>query len=68
MNWIAFAAAAVTAAFAFAGTFLSNRKTTALMVYRLEQLERKVDAHNGFDKRLTIVETQLKTLENTKKE
>lgn len=29
-----------------AGSYLSNRKTTALISYRLEQLERKQDKHN----------------------
>lgn len=29
-----------------AGSYLSNRKTTALISYRLEQLEKKQDKHN----------------------
>lgn len=29
-----------------AGSYFSNRKTTALIGYRLEQLERKQDKHN----------------------
>ena len=41
----------VIALIAFAGTLLGSyfaqRKTTALVVYRLEQLERKVDKHNS---------------------
>lgn len=28
------------------GTWLSNRKSSALIAYRLEQLEKKVDKHN----------------------
>ena len=28
------------------GSFLSHRKTTALVAYRLEQLENKVNEHN----------------------
>lgn len=28
------------------GSYLSNRKTTALISYRLDQLERKQDKHN----------------------
>lgn len=27
-----------------------NRKTTALMQYRLEQVEKKLDSHNGYAK------------------
>ena len=29
-----------------AGSFLAHRKSTALLDYRLEQLEKKVDLHN----------------------
>jgi hypothetical protein len=41
----------IIALIAFAGTlagsYFAQRKTTALVVYRLEQLERKVDKHNS---------------------
>lgn len=29
------------------GSYMANKKTTALVVYRLEQLEEKVNKHNG---------------------
>lgn len=29
------------------GSFVAQRKTTVLVVYRLEQLEKKVDKHNN---------------------
>lgn len=29
------------------GSFLANKKTTALIAYRLEQLEEKVNKHNN---------------------
>ena len=29
------------------GIWASNKKTTALIMYRIEQLEKKVDKHNG---------------------
>ena len=29
------------------GTYLANRKSAALIAYRLEQLEKKVAKHNG---------------------
>lgn len=29
------------------GVWTSNKKTTALIMYRIEQLEKKVDRHNG---------------------
>jgi hypothetical protein len=41
----------IIALIAFAGTlagsYFAQRKTTALVVYRLEQLENKVDKHNS---------------------
>lgn len=38
--------AALALAGTLAGSYFSNRKTTALISYRLEQLERKQDKHN----------------------
>ena len=29
------------------GSYMANKKTTALIAYRLEQLEEKVNKHNG---------------------
>jgi len=39
--------ALITSAFAFLGTYISNRKSSALLQYRMEQLEKKVAIHNG---------------------
>jgi len=36
-----------------------HSKTAALMEYRLEQLEKKVDKHNNVVERLALVETKL---------
>lgn len=36
-----------------------NSKTTALLEYRLKQLEDKMNKHNNFIERLTKVETKL---------
>lgn len=46
MDWSTIIPTVVTAAAALAGTYFSNRRQTALMDYRLEQLEKKVDKHN----------------------
>ena len=40
-----------------AGSYFSQRKTAALVVYRLEELEKKVDKHN------LVIERQYKTEE-----
>ena len=37
-------------------------KTTALIEYRLQQLEEKVDKHNNLVERMTAVETQIKLI------
>lgn len=43
------------------GSYFSNSKTTALISYRLEQLEEKVNKHNNVVERMAIVERDLKT-------
>lgn len=62
MEWIAFAASAVTAVCALIGTYLSNRKQTALMDYRLKQLEDKVGKHNNLEGRIIALETHVNDL------
>ena len=59
MEWIAFAASAVTAVCALLGTYFSNRKQTALMDYRLKQLEEKVGKHNNLEGRVIALETKM---------
>lgn len=62
VEWIAFAASAVTAVCALMGTYFSNRKQTALMDYRLQQLERKVGQHNNLEGRIIALETHVRDL------
>jgi hypothetical protein len=62
VEWIAFAASAVTAVCALIGTYLSNRKQTALMDYRLKQLEDKVGKHNNLEGRIIALETHVNDL------
>lgn len=64
MDWVAFAAAAVTALLSLCGTYLANRKQTALIAYRLEVLEKKVDKHNNLVERMYKVEGRLNAIEN----
>lgn len=59
MDWLPVAASVVTALLSFLGVYLSNKKQTALMEYRLKQLEDKVDKHNSFDRRIVAIETKL---------
>ena len=46
MEWIAIGASVLTALGSFLGVFLANRKQTALIEYRMKELEKKVDLHN----------------------
>ena len=62
MEWIAFGASAVTALLSFLGVYLSNRKQTALMDYRLQQLEKKVGQHNNLEGRVIALETHVNDL------
>lgn len=42
------------------GSYFAQRKSTALIVYRLEQLEEKVNKHNCLVERMTAVEASTK--------
>jgi hypothetical protein len=59
MEWLAFAGAAVTAIASLIGVLYSNKSTRKLIVYRVEQLEKKVEIHNTLDRRLVAIETKL---------
>ena len=48
---------------ALAGAYFSNRKAQALMEYRLEELEKKVDKHNNLVERTYRLEEQGAVLE-----
>lgn len=46
-----------------AGTYFANRKSSALITYRLELLEKKVDKHNSVVKRTFKLEEQTAVIE-----
>ena len=62
MNLETVLAAVITAGFAFLGVYISNRKQAALVAYRLEKLEEKVDKHNSVVERMYRLEEQVKNL------
>lgn len=63
------------------GSFLAQRKSTALIAYRLEQLEQKVNKHNNLiertykleerceviDEKIKVANNRIKDLEGEKK-
>jgi len=63
MEWIAFAASAVTALLSFLGVYISNRKSAAVMEWRLKELEKKVDKHNQVVERTFKLEQKVDDLE-----
>jgi len=63
MDWITIVVALITAGFAFLGVYVSNRKQAALVAYRLEKLEEKVDKHNNLVERMYKVESRIDSME-----
>jgi hypothetical protein len=63
--------AVITGAFAFVGTFLSvyfaNRKSTALITYRIDELEKKVQKHNNLIERMYKIEENCRVLDEKMK-
>lgn len=45
------------------GTYISNNKNQALIAYRLEQLEKKVNLHNSVIERTYELEKDVKVIE-----
>ena len=66
LDWGAIAGAVVTAAASFAGVYMANKKQTALMAYRLEQLEKKVDKHNQVVERTFKLEQKVADMERSR--
>ena len=44
------------------GSYCSNNKTVALVTYRLQALEKKVEQHNKVVERMLIAENEIKTM------
>ena len=68
MDWLASIVVGVLAMTGtLGGAYLANRKSTALIAYRLSELEKKVDRHNsviertyGLEKRAEVFSQQLR--------
>lgn len=53
--------AAISLIGTLAGSYFANNKTIALLSYRLEQLERKVEKHNSVVERTFQLENNMQT-------
>ena len=67
IDWATIIVAVITAGFAFLGVYMSNRKQAALVAYRLEKLEAKVDKHNNVVERMYRLESRMELLEQNYK-
>lgn len=56
MDWTSILVAVITAIGSFAGVYFANRKTQALVLYRLQQLETAVNRHNQVVERVYKLE------------
>ena len=63
VDWVTILVSVITAGFAFLGVYTSNRKQAALVAYRLEQLEAKVDKHNNVVERMYRLESRVDIIE-----
>ena len=50
----------IVAILSLLGTLAGSYGGMKLMSYRIEQLEHKVDKHNGFAERIPVIEEQIK--------
>lgn len=64
MTWIADIIIGVLALIGtLGGAYFANRKSSALVIYRLQQLEQKVDKHNSVIERTFALEKRAELLE-----
>ena len=57
--WIAALSAMATGVLSLIGVYIANRKSSALIGYRIEQLEKKVDIHNKVVERVFRLEGEM---------
>lgn len=62
--WATLVPAIITGLLSLAGVYLANRKSTALIAYRLEELEKKVDKHNKVVERTYQLEGRMNEAEH----
>lgn len=59
MNWTDIIVAGISFLGACIGTIYGIQKANNLTIYRIDQLEKKVEIHNGVQERVSIIEQQL---------
>lgn len=62
MDWTSIVVAILAFIGTLVGAYCSNNKTVALVTYRLQALEKKVEQHNKVVERMFIAENDIKTM------
>ena len=60
--------ALITGGITLAGTVISNMLNHSKTIYRIDQLEKKVEKHNNLVERMYIAEGEIKVLEEKQKD
>lgn len=55
-------AALISGAITLAGVIITNSKTRAVTDYKIEELTREVREHNGFAKRMPVLEEKINAI------
>ena len=63
-DWVPLISAIITGLLSLLGVYLANKKTTALVTYRIEQLESKMDKHNRMIERVYQLEGRATEMEH----
>lgn len=63
-SWVGLIAAVITALFSLIGVVVANNSNRKLIVYRIGELEKKVDKHNNLVERMTVVEGRITEVEH----
>ena len=63
MNWTNIIVAVLALIGTLAGAYLANRRSAALIAYRIEELEKRVDKHNNLVERTYRLEEKVRSLE-----
>lgn len=64
MDWGSIVPALITGLLSLAGVYFANRKSSALIEYRLKELEKKVDQHNKVVERTFQLEGRMNEAEH----
>lgn len=62
-SWLTLAGVVFTALLSLAGVIYSNKATRKVVVYRVDQLEKKVEKHNSVIERVYKLEQKVDDLE-----